>query len=113
MVNFVKCIPVVALSLLAFAPQVLAKKAATTKIYLGLLNSSTRLRTTTDPNFELDISSKNQVSYTLLETDQDSLGLILANGQVTFLHGERGKSYYYVLQKGADFGFRDVSANAF
>lgn len=53
------------------------------------------------------------MGYTLIETDQDNLGLILANGQVTFLHCEVGKSYYYVLQKGDNFGFHDLSANAF
>lgn len=108
-----KSILLLFLCTLACSRQGVAQNSPLAKIYIGIFGISNNLRTTLDPNFELDISIKNRVGYTLVEIDQDSLGLILANGQVVFLQCEAGKSYYYLDQKGDSFGFRELSANAF
>lgn len=75
-----------------------AQTPTLTKIYLfnstsgGLIKPIT-LRTSLNPDNPIRIKSRECV---LLETDGDSLGL-LVNDQVESLPFERGQTYYYVI----------------
>ncbi|GAB4028928.1 hypothetical protein [Spirosoma koreense] len=95
------------LSLLVIG-QVSGQNRPYTKLYLG--SPASDLRTTLDPSTPLNVGAKNRAGYTLLETDLDSLGLILANNKTVFLKLEPGKTYYYYNLFG---GYRDISENAF
>ncbi|MVM29789.1 hypothetical protein GO755_07075 [Spirosoma sp. HMF4905] len=85
-------------TLLLLAQVGFAQTPTYTKIYLfnitsGGLLKPIMLRTSLNPDNPIRIKSRECV---LLETDADSLGL-LVNDQVESLPFERGQTYYYVI----------------
>ncbi|GAB4047914.1 hypothetical protein GCM10028810_32640 [Spirosoma litoris] len=78
------------------------------KIYLG--NPVYDIMTSLDPTTILKLGSHSRAGYGLIETDLDSIGLVLSRSRIVYLRVEPGKSYYYLAEHGA---YKDISENAF
>ncbi|UHG94640.1 hypothetical protein [Spirosoma oryzicola] len=67
------------------------------------------LRTTLNPDLPIKISNGVNDGYVLVETDADSLGLVLHNGKIAYVHFELGKAYFYRIVSSSGIAYPTMS----
>lgn len=81
-----------------------SQNSSSTKIYFYSIPSSS-LITTLNPDMPIRIGK-----CTLLETDEDSLGINILKDKIIYIHFERGHTYYYRNVGGGRYAFSTLSA---
>ena len=113
-----KTIGMCLIAVLMGCQMVWAQQPALTKIYFHqtkAVSGSFSLKTTLNPNTPILIGQSGKEGYTLVETDADSLGIVVPSGQTAYLHFKRGQTYYYRIVSyfyGSVFTSRPTTVNA-